>query len=161
MQLVVTFFHRTRGQLVFLSYQEVELEEDIIKKLLRFFDLEIGEDFIEITIINQHKKIINIYFDLHSDWARGHKEEVMLSLIMKEEYNSRLIYSFLIDTVHKIRSRENVFKAFYKDDDNVDNVDNDIEIDISYEAIKRILFSCLTRLIKRLETNNEIKREVL
>jgi len=158
MQLVVTFFHRTIGPLVFLSYPEVELEEDIIKKLLRFFDLEIGEDFIEITIINQHKKVINLYFDLPSEWARGKKEEVMLSLIMKEEYNSRLIYSFLIDTVHKIRSRENVFKAFYKDDD---NVDNDIEIDISYEAIKRILFSCLTKLIKRLEANNEIKREVL
>jgi hypothetical protein len=144
--------------MVFLSYPEVKLKEDIIEKLLRFFDLEIGEDFIEIIIINQHKKIINLYFELPSEWARGKKEEVMLSLIMKEEYNSRLIYSFLIDTVHKIRSRENVFKAFYKDND---YVDHDIEIDISYEAIKRILFSCLTKLINKIEADNKIKREVL
>ena len=158
MQLVVTFFHRTRGPLVFLSYPEVKLEEDIIQKLLRFFDLEIGEYFIEIIIINQHRKIINLYFDIPSEWARGKKEEIMLSLIMKEDYNSRLIYSFLIETVHFIRSRENIFKAFYKDDD---HIDADIEIDINYEAIKRILFNCLTRLITRLETNNKIKREIL
>lgn len=158
MQLVLTFFHRTRGPLVFLSYPEVKLEEDIIKKLLRFFDLEIGEDFIEIIIINQHKKVINLYFDLLSDWARGKKEEVMLSLIMKEEYNSQLIYSFLIDAVHQIRSTENIYKAFYKDDD---YVDTDIEIDVSYETIKKILFNCLTRLITRLEENNKVKREIL
>lgn len=152
MQLVVTFFHRTRGPLVFLSYPEVKLEENIIQKLLRFFDLEIGEDFIEIILINQHKKVINLYFDLPSDWARGKKEEIMLSLIMKEDYNSRLIYSFLIDAVHQIRSTENIFKAFYKDDD---YVDRDIEIDVGYESIKKILFNCLTRLINRLETNNK------
>ena len=68
---------------------------------------------------------------------------------MKEKYESRLIYSFLVDTVQKIIRTENIFKAFYKKDD---FYDNDIEIDISYEAIKKILFNCLSSLINRLES---------
>ena len=73
----------------------------------------------------------------------------MLSLIMKEKYESRLIYTFLVDTVQKIRSKERIFKAFYKNDD---LIDNDIEIDLGYEAIKKILFDCLNSLIDRLNS---------
>ena len=149
MHLVLTYFHQIKGPEILVSYPDAKLEEDIIEKLIRFFDLDINETFFEIILINKHKRITNLYFELSSEWGRGKKELGMLSLIMKEKYESRLIYTFLVDTVHKIITSENIFKAFYKNDD---FHDNDIEIDIGFEAIKKILFNCLSSLINRLKT---------
>ncbi len=153
MLIVLSYFDKIIGPRIFLSYPDakLELEGDLIDKLMKFFDLDINETFFEIILINKHKRIINLYFELKSEWARGKKELVMLSLIMKEDYDSRLIYSFLVDTVQKIISTENIFKAFYKDDP---FHDNDIEIDLGYEAIKNTLLNCLKSLINRLKSRS-------
>lgn len=72
----------------------------------------------------------------------------MLSLIMKIEYKSEDLYAFLVDSSYKILNTKNVYKAFYK---NSDFHYNDIEIDLNYEIIRKILFNCLTNLILRIE----------
>jgi hypothetical protein len=149
MHLVLTYFHKIKGPDILMSYPDLKLEQDIIEKLMRFFDLDINETFFEIILINKQKRIINLFFELPSEWARGKIQLAMLSLIMKEKYDSRMIYTFLIDAVQKIISTENVFKAFYKSDD---LQDNDIGIDLGYEAIKKVLFNCLSSLIKRLKS---------
>jgi hypothetical protein len=151
MHLVLTYFHNVKGPEILISYPDAKLEEDIIEKLIRFFDLEVNETFFEIILINKNKRIINLYFEIASKWARGKKELAMLSLIMKEKYESRLIYSFLVDAVHKIISYDGIFKAFYK---NNDFRGNDIEIDLAYEVIKKILFKCLNSLIERLNSTS-------
>ena len=132
-----------------LSYPEEVLEEDLINKLKKFFDLEIDETFFEIVLITKNKKIINFHFEIPSEWARGKKEDAMLSLIVKKEYESESMYAFIVDSSYKILKTENVFKAFYKDNDFRNN--NDIEIDATFEQIKKILFECLTSLISRIE----------
>ena len=58
MHLVLTFFHKVKGPEILIAYPEVELEEDLIDKLIRFFDLEINEAFFEIILINKKKRII-------------------------------------------------------------------------------------------------------
>ncbi len=116
---------------------------------MRFFDLDIDETFFEIVLINKKKKIINLYLEIPSEWARGKKEMVMLSILMKQEYLSRKLYSFLVEASHKILKTKNIYKAFYKNDD---YHDNDIEIDMNYEIIKQILLDCLSGLISRLES---------
>jgi len=142
MHLVFTYFHQIKGPSVLMSYPNEKLEEDIINRLLKFFDLEIDETFFEIVLITKKKKIINFNFEIPSEWARGKKEFVMLSLIMKKEYESESIYAFIVDSSYKILKTKNVFKALYKDDDFRNS--NDIEIDITYEQIRKILFDCLT-----------------
>jgi len=149
MHLVLTFFHQIKGPSILLSYPEEELEKDIINRLIKFFDLEINETFFEIVLITKKKKIINFHFEVDSEWARGNKEFAMLSLIMKREYKSEDFYAFIVDSTHKILNVKNVYKAFYKYDDFRD--DSDIEIDITYEQIRKILFDCLTSLILRIE----------
>ena len=131
-----------------LSYPDEKLEENLINKLKKFFDLEIDETFFEIVLITKKKKIINFHFEIESEWARGNKEFVMLSLIMKKEYESEQFYAFLVDASYKILKTNNLYKAFYKDDD---FHYNDIEIDLNYEIIRTILFKCLTSLISRIE----------
>ena len=151
MHLVLTYFHQIRGPEILMSYPEIELEQDIIEKLTKFFDLEINETFFEIVLINKHKKIINLFFEIPSEWSRGKKELAMLSLIMDEKYLSRLVYSFLVDAVQKIISTENIFKGFYKNDLFRDR-GKDIEIDLKYQSIKEILYFCLNKLIERLSS---------
>lgn len=131
-----------------LSYPEEALEEDLINKLKKFFDLEIDETFFEIILITKNKKIINFHFEIPSEWARGKKEDAMLSLIVKKEYESSQFYAFLVDSSYKILKTERVYKAFYKDDE---FHDNDIEIDMTYEIIRKILFNCVSSLILRIE----------
>ena len=152
MHLVLTYFHQIIGPSIFLSFPDAKLEEDIINKLMRFFDLDINETFFEIVLINKQKKIVNLYIEIPSVWARGKKEMVMLSLIMKIEYPSELVYTFLVEASHKILKTENVYKAFYKEED---LHSSDIEIDITYEAIKKILLNCLTGLISRLKAKDK------
>jgi len=149
MHLVFTYFHQIKGPSVLMSYPNEKLEEDIINRLLKFFDLEIDETFFEIVLITKKKKIINFNFEIPSEWARGKKEFVMLSLIMKKEYESESIYAFIVDSSYKILKTKNIFKALYKYDDFRNS--NDIEIDITYEQIRKILFDCLTSLISRIE----------
>lgn len=115
----------------------------------KFFDLEIDETFFEIILITKKKKIINFHFEIPSEWARGKKEDAMLSLIINKEYESESMYAFIVDSSYKILKTRNVFKAFYKDDDFRN--DNDIEIDVTFEQIKKVLFECLTSLISRIE----------
>jgi len=146
---VLTFFHQIQGPSVLLSYPNEKLEEEIIKSLIKFFDLEISnETFFEIVLITKKKKIINFHFEIESEWARGNKEFAMLSLIMNKEYESEQFFAFLVDASYKILKTENVYKAFYKDSD---FHYNDIEIDLNYEIIRKILFNCLTCLISRIE----------
>ncbi|MFX1375699.1 MAG: hypothetical protein ACFFA0_07795 [Promethearchaeota archaeon] len=72
----------------------------------------------------------------------------MLSLIIKKDYESSQFYAFLVDSSYKIIKTKNVYKAFYKDDE---FRDNDIEIDSSYEIIRKILFNCVSSFILRIE----------
>jgi len=148
MHLILTYFHQIKGPSVLLSYPDEKLEENVIHKLIKFFDLEIDETFFEIVLITKKKKIINFNFEIESPWARGNKEFVMLSLIMKREYESEQFYAFIVDASYKIIKTEKAYKAFYKGDD---FRDNDIEIDLTYEQIKKILFNCLKSLISRIE----------
>ena len=73
MHLVLTYFHQIKGPEILTSYPDAKLEEDIIEKLIRFFDLDINETFFEIILINKHKRITNLYFELSSEWGRGKK----------------------------------------------------------------------------------------
>jgi len=67
---------------------------------------------------------------------------------MKIEYKSKDLYAFLVDSSHKILNTKNVYKALYK---NSDFYYNDIEIDLNFEIIRKILFNCLNNLILRIE----------
>ncbi len=56
MLLTLTYFHQIKGPSVLISYPDVKLEEDIVNRLLKFFDLEIDETFFEIVLITKKKK---------------------------------------------------------------------------------------------------------
>ena len=154
MHLVLTYFHRIRGPEVYICFPDANLEAKTITKLTKFFDLDMDETFFEIVLINKKKKIVNLYFEIPSKFSRGNRELVMLSLIMRLEYDSRLTWSFLVDASHKILSTPDIYKAFYKHDD---FREDDIEIDIYYEKIKTILNSSLSSLIERMGAKLEIQ----
>jgi hypothetical protein len=149
MYLTLTYFHSIKGPIVYLSYPE-EIPENIKRKIVNFFDLDINASFFEIVLIEEKQRIINFYFELPSTWARGDVEMCMISVIMKMEYDSTLIYDFLKESYKQMASIDNIYKGFYKFDD---FHDNDIEIDLNYELIKKILRTCLDKLIEKLKVS--------
>jgi hypothetical protein len=150
MFLVLTHFHGVKGPVIFLNYPE-NIPSSVRNKVLRFFDLDIEEEFFEIVLINQGQRIVNLYFEIPSEWARGGVEMAMISVIMKTEYDSTLIYDFLKEIAEEIILTDKVFKSFYKYDD---FHYNDIEIDLNYEILKKILRRSLERFIEKLTHKN-------
>ena len=119
MHLVLTYFDRLRGPSIFLSYPEIEIEEDTINKLIKFFDLDINETFFEIVLINKNKKIINLYIEIPSEWARGNKEMLMVTIIFDQQTTKEIednISSLCMEFSEKLQSNEEIFTAFYIND---------------------------------------------
>ncbi len=67
MHLVLTYFYQIQGPNILISYPDEKLEENLINKLKKFFDLEIDENFFEIILITKKKKIVNFHFEVPSD----------------------------------------------------------------------------------------------
>ncbi|MBD3256350.1 MAG: hypothetical protein GF383_14730 [Candidatus Lokiarchaeota archaeon] len=146
MHLVLTFFHRFKGPEIIFSYP-LGLESEIENKIIRFFDLDLDETFFEIILINQQQRIINLYFEIYSKWARGNVEMLMLSMIVNQKFEhfNEQMYDFLRTAKKMIVETEDIYKAFYKNDD---FYDKDMEIDIYYEILKKILVESIDGLIK-------------
>jgi hypothetical protein len=124
-------FHRKIGPLVFYSYPDGILDEDLSVRIANIMDQTFSEGFFTHSFENLNS--MNYYFEIHSDWARGNKEMLMASVILEkmtmemEQNVSRLLNefsdrlksnkeiskSFLIDELHNLDEgeRENVIKS--------------------------------------------------
>ena len=111
MNLILLYFHPIRGPEVFFSTEKVP---DKIKAQMKgFFDLEMSDKFFEVTLIEEDTKIVNLYFEITSCWARGNYEMAMLSVISDRNIQSELFYETLRDYSNRIASAINIYKAFY------------------------------------------------
>ncbi|MFX1503052.1 MAG: hypothetical protein ACFFDH_18975 [Promethearchaeota archaeon] len=112
MQLALLYFNTVVGPEIFFSHPGSILEK-VNKKMLGFFDLEMSEEFFEVSLIEEDLKITNMYFEITSRWARGNKEMLMFSIITDTHFKGELLYKIMKDYSMKIKSIENLYKAFY------------------------------------------------
>ncbi|MFW9999932.1 MAG: hypothetical protein ACFE9Q_05510 [Candidatus Hodarchaeota archaeon] len=126
MKTIVTlsYFHRKIGPLVFYSYPKNILEKELAGKVANIMDQQFSEGFFTHSFENL--KSMNYYFEIHSDWARGNKEMLMVSIILDqlippeiEEKISKLCSEFS----ERLQSNEEIFTAFYITD--ISNFDED------------------------------------
>jgi len=72
----------------------------------------------------------NYYFEIHSDWARGNKEMLMVSIIFDQQINSEIEQSVNVlctEFLEKLLSNEEIYTAFYINDiNNFDEPDKDL-----------------------------------
>ncbi|NVM16373.1 MAG: hypothetical protein HWN80_01555 [Candidatus Lokiarchaeota archaeon] len=138
--VTLTFFKRRSGPHVFYSFPE-----DTLNNLEKE---SIGEMMIQASkerfFINYSSIIssINHYFELHSDWARGNKEMLMISVSLDWKINQaieEIIHSLFIDFETHLSSTENIFKALYINDLNSFSEEEIADIKRTNEDLKAII----------------------
>ncbi len=124
-----------------IIFSSGEITENIRDKVRNIFSLNIDEHFFEITIKKENVKITNVFLEIPSTWGRGKVEMAMLSVITDENYDSALFQDLLLDYSEKIKSTQDIYKAFYEEEGI-----NSKEIKIKKEELRELLLECFENL---------------
>jgi hypothetical protein len=85
----------------------------------------------------ENLKSMNYYFEIHSDWARGNKEMLMVSIILDQQISTEIeenLSNLCAEFSERLQSNEEIFTAFYiKDLNSFD--EGDKEIIVKNEAL--------------------------
>ena len=133
----LSYFHRKIGPLVFYSFPEGILEEDLSIRIANIMDQTFTEGFFTHSF--EKLNSMNYYFEIHSDWARGNKEMLMVSVILDSsttemEKNVEILAK---DFSEELQANEEIFTAFYIND--LNNFDeNDKEIIIKNDSLIKL-----------------------
>lgn len=124
MMIVLSYFHQKKGPLVFYTFPEGQLDNQLsVKlnliniKLANLLDQQHSEDFFTYSAENLNSK--NYYFEIHSDWARGNKEMLMVSIILDQQISAEMeenLSSLCKEFSEQLRSKKEVYTAFYIND---------------------------------------------
>ena len=153
MQLVLMYFDTVMGPIIFFSHPGSVLER-VSKKMEGFFDLDMSDNFFEVSLIEENLKLTNLFFEITSCWARGNVEMVMLSIISEKDYSTELSYEILKDYSSKIMAKVNIYKAFYT---RGFMTKNDSEIDQKNGELNALLEECYNHINNKL--SNKIQAE--
>ena len=132
--VALSWFHRKIGPLVVKSYPKDSLDKDLSVKIANFMDQQFNEGFFTHSFENLRS--LNYYFEIHSDWARGNKEILMVSTIVDQQLSPEIeeqISDLCIEFSERLRSNEEIFTAFYINDLNYH--ENDKERIIKNESL--------------------------
>ena len=126
--VALSYFHRKIGPLVFYSYPENMLDEHLSTRIANIMDQTVSEGFFTHSFEQNISN--NNYFEIHSDWARGNKEMLMVSIIFDQQINLEIEQNVNIlcaEFIEKLLSNEEIFTAFYVNDvNNFEEHDKDL-----------------------------------
>ncbi len=115
--VALSYFHRKIGPIVFYSYPKDMLERDLSLKIANIMDQQFSEGFFTHSFENL--KSLNYYFEIHSDWARGNKEMLMVSTILDQQIpteDEEKISILCTEFSEQLQSNEEIYTAFYIND---------------------------------------------
>ena len=92
--LVLTHFNQIRGPEIIYSFPEA-IPDDISERMKKYFDINVDETFFEINLVKENLILVNMYFEIPSDLARGGYEMTMLSVITDKEHKSKEFHDIL------------------------------------------------------------------
>lgn len=142
MQLVLMYFDTVIGPVSFFSYPGSVLER-VSKKMEGFFNLDMKDNFFEVSLNEENLKLTSLIFKVLSNWGRGSFEMIMLSIISEKDYNTEFSYDILKKYSSKIKSKVNIYKAFYM---RGFMTKNDSEIGEKNQELLSILRECYNTL---------------
>jgi len=113
--IILSFFNRKRGPIVFHSYPEKALNESEMIEITQNMTHAFKQDFF-VQHSSTVPSSVNYYFEIHSDWARGKKEMLLLSIMINEPITpivEKIIQPICLDFAMQLKNEENTFKALY------------------------------------------------
>ena len=143
----LTFFKRRSGPLIYYYYPENSLK---VTEKVSIVDTMISASN-EKYFIHQSSNLssLNYYFEIHSEWARGKKEMVMISIILNTKITKSIediTLSICIDFETDLTSIKDIYKALY--DKDLGSFSDEEQSDI--EKISRILRTKIKELHKKI-----------
>ncbi len=111
---ILSYFHRKLGPLVFYSYPEDVFSERERSFACNLMDKTFNERFFTYQTI--FFSSMNYYFEIDSNWSRGNKEMLMLSVILNTPINAIVedkIELVCQEFASKVQKTENIFMAFH------------------------------------------------
>ncbi|MEJ2295405.1 MAG: hypothetical protein P8Y23_11655 [Candidatus Lokiarchaeota archaeon] len=124
----LSYFHRKIGPIVFYSYPENLLDDQLSLRIANIMDQTVSEGFFIHSFEN--RKSMNLYFEIRSDWARGNKDMLMISIIFDRQISPDLeanVKTLCLEFSDKLLTNENIFAAFYINDiNNFDERDKEL-----------------------------------
>jgi hypothetical protein len=125
---------------VFYSYPEGVLDEELSVRIANIMDQTFNEGFFTHSFENLNS--LNYYFEIHSDWARGNKEMLMISIIFDQQTSPEVEQNVSMlskDFSERLQANDEIFTAFYINDlNNFDETDR--ESIIKYDSSIKLLF---------------------
>ncbi|MFW9824242.1 MAG: hypothetical protein ACFFE4_14960 [Candidatus Thorarchaeota archaeon] len=153
--VAISYFHRKIGPLVFYSTPKNSLDKELAGKIANIMDQQFNEGFFTHSFENL--KSMNYYFEIHSDWARGNKEMLMISTIIDQQIVPEIeekIADLCVEFSEQLQSNEEIFTAFYINDLNYH--ENEKETIIKNEAlIKALLNNLYSTVIEEIRERTE------
>ncbi len=111
----LSYFNKKIGPLVFYSYPYNDLEKYVKERIANIMDQVLTEEFVTFSFDKYHS--LNYYFEIDSDWARGYKETLMLSVIFDDHISiemEKAILTICIELSDWLKSKKNIFTGFYE-----------------------------------------------
>lgn len=116
--VLLTYFDRIKGPIIFLSYPEEILKNENCLFIANLMDQINSEEFFSYSYNDYHT--LNYYFEINSHWARGNKELLMLSSVFNHQPSfetEKTIFSLCIEFSEWLKLKEGIFAAFYANDE--------------------------------------------
>lgn len=121
----ISYFHRKIGPMVYFAYPQTVLSDEEKHQVANNMDTPYEEGFYSQKFGDLTS--INYYFEIYSDWARGHKEMLMISFILNISPSVKIeekIKEYCLAFIEKLKSDREMYKCFYKiDDEHVEEED--------------------------------------
>ncbi len=114
MIVILSHFHTKIGPTVFYTFPKTQLEEEIIERIIEVMNQPKKEEFLTQTV--EDLRLLNYYFQIHSDWARGKKEMLMVSIKINQQISPEIegVISILCKRFSdKMQSNEDIFTGFH------------------------------------------------
>lgn len=151
--LLLSFFARRKGPSIFYSYPEMALAESEKISIIQNMDQAYKNEFF----IYQSSTVpasINYYFEIPSEWARGKKEMLLIS-VMTNEHITQILQGLLqplcIDFATQLRNDENTFKGIYFNQMDRFPENKQSEIKIYSNAIKERIKKLYIQIVQTLQ----------
>ena len=117
MNVILSYFHTRIGTSVFYSFPKAQLDKEMTDRL---YDIMTQQKEQELFIHSfENFKIINFYFQIKSEWARGKREMVMISIVINQQISPEIeesMSSLCKRFSEAMQSEEDIFTGFYTKD---------------------------------------------
>ncbi|MHA1492044.1 MAG: hypothetical protein ACTSRI_20630 [Promethearchaeota archaeon] len=112
--VALSWFHKKIGPIIAYDYPEGILNEKLSAKIANIMDQTVNEGFFTHSFEKYNS--MNYYFEIHSDFARGGQEMLMISIIFNQQTNAEIehdVKMLCIDFIENLQSNQDIFAAFY------------------------------------------------